>query len=86
MALATAVPAVHEDVHQRTQQDERLREKSEDVGRVLGEQIEGCHTDENQAGNAGARAPESALLGLLWLDCHVSLLRTCDNWHGIGTR
>jgi hypothetical protein len=85
MAMSTRVATVNE-MHQGAREQQRIRQGTEDVGRVLGEQIEGCHTDENQAGNAGARAPESALLGMLWLDCHVSLLRTCDNWHAIGTR
>ena len=62
---AVTVPAVHEHVHQRASEDEQVGQNAEQVGGVLGDQVEAANRRGDEQRQTCGRAPEGRRLGLL---------------------
>jgi hypothetical protein len=59
IAVVMAMPMVHEEVHQRTGQQQQIRQRAEDMGTVFSEQeIRGNGAQHEQADGV-ARTPEA---------------------------
>jgi hypothetical protein len=58
---AMPMTAVHEKVHQRTQEKWQVNERAEHVSAVLGEQQRTCNDDKAEQYEAGSRVQQAAL-------------------------
>lgn len=56
----SAMAAVHEQMHQRTGQDQQIRQDAEEVGPVLGQQKERRHRAQHQPTDAKTRSPQAS--------------------------
>ena len=56
MIMASAMAVMHEQVHQRTSQNQQIREYPENMGGVLGEQEKCANREEPEANDSGRRA------------------------------
>mgnify|MGYP001154350767 CR=1 FL=1 len=62
---AAAVSVVHEHVHQWTGQHEEVRQNTEQVGSMLGDQVEPANRRGDQQRQPSGRAPEGRRLEML---------------------
>jgi hypothetical protein len=53
--VTAAVAAVHEQVHERAQQQQHVRQQAEQVGGVLSREEEGRYTDEYEQCRTGPK-------------------------------
>src|SRR3546814_7731812 len=64
-AAMSAVTAVHEDVHQRTQEDDQEGQPAEQMGSVFEDEEEVCDHEETRQDDIRDQQPWA---GWLWLD------------------
>jgi hypothetical protein len=78
VSAMTPMPTVHEHVHQRTSENKQPRQKSEDVGPMLGKKQCAAYCQKGQKYESASRGPEATpcagLVMQMLVVCHVTLL------------
>jgi len=70
-----SVPTVHEDVHERTGEQQQERQIAERVGAVLGQEQIGGNREERERDKARPGAPEAGRPGVVvWWMRHCEVL------------
>ena len=62
MIMAPAMAVMHEQVHQRTSQNQQVREHPKHMSGVLGEQEKSADREETEANDPGRRSPPRLFL------------------------
>src|SRR5262245_42746359 len=60
MPAVSTMTAVHEQVHDRAEQNQRIRQQAEDMSCVLGDEVEGCECEKDDQSQASGQSQKGA--------------------------